>query len=93
MCLAIPGKIIAIEPEQDGVKMAKADFAGVIKRICIDWLPEVRVGEYVLVHVGFALNTVDEAEAEESLRALREIGETWQAAQANEATEATDEVR
>jgi hydrogenase expression/formation protein HypC len=78
MCLAIPGKIIAVEAEKDGTRMAKADFAGVLKKICIDFLPDVQVGEYVLVHVGFALNKIDEAEAEETLSALREIGESYQ---------------
>jgi hydrogenase expression/formation protein HypC len=78
MCLAIPGKIISIEPEEDGTRMAKADFAGVVKKICIDFLPDVRVGEYVLVHVGFALNKIDEAEAEETLRAFQEVGESYQ---------------
>lgn len=79
MCLAIPGKIVSFEPQEDGMKMAKADFAGVLKKICIDFLPDVRVGEYVLVHVGFALNKIDEAEAEETLAALREVDESYQA--------------
>ncbi|MDZ7370975.1 MAG: HypC/HybG/HupF family hydrogenase formation chaperone [candidate division KSB1 bacterium] len=80
MCLAIPGRIISFEPDEAGSKMAKADFAGIIKKICIDFLPDVQIGDYVLVHVGFALNKIDEAEALETLNALREVGEAWQEA-------------
>ncbi len=76
MCLAVPGKVISIDAgEQPGPKMAKCDFAGVIKNICIDWLPEIKVGEYVMVHVGFALNKIDEEDAQETLRLLREMGD------------------
>lgn len=75
MCLAIPGKVISIDESDSALKMAKVDFAGVTKNICIDWLPDIKVGEYVLVHVGFALNKIDEQQAEETLRALREMGE------------------
>ncbi len=75
MCLAIPGKILSIEENAGALKMAKADFAGVTKNVCIDWLPDIKVGEYVLVHVGFALNKIDEQQAEETLQALREMGE------------------
>jgi hydrogenase expression/formation protein HypC len=62
MCLAIPGKVIETSREHD-VLMGKVDFAGVLKRVCLEHVPQVQVGEYVLVHVGFALNTIDEAEA------------------------------
>ncbi|MFZ2323704.1 MAG: HypC/HybG/HupF family hydrogenase formation chaperone [Ignavibacteriaceae bacterium] len=75
MCLAIPGKIVSIDENPGALKMAKADFAGVTKNICVDWLPDVKIGEYVLVHVGFALNKIDEQQAEETLQALREMGE------------------
>jgi len=76
MCLAVPGKVISIDAgDQAGPKMAKCDFAGVAKNICIDWLPEIKVGEYVMVHVGFALNKIDEEDAEETLRLLREMGD------------------
>jgi len=73
MCLAVPGRIIEISENAESVKMAKADFAGVVSNVCIDWLPDVQVGDYVLVHVGFALNKIDEKEAEETLRALQEM--------------------
>jgi hydrogenase expression/formation protein HypC len=76
MCLAVPGKVISIDDANpNGPKMAKCDFAGVIQNICIDWLPEIQVGEYVMVHVGFALNKIDEEDAEETIRLLRQMGE------------------
>jgi hydrogenase expression/formation protein HypC len=62
MCLGIPGKVVEIYREHD-VLMGKVEFGGVRKRVCLESVPAVRVGEYVVVHVGFALNTIDEAEA------------------------------
>ena len=62
MCLGIPGKVVETYREND-VLMGKVDFSGVRKRVCLEHVPEVQPGEYVLVHVGFALNTIDEAEA------------------------------
>jgi hydrogenase expression/formation protein HypC len=81
MCLAVPGKIISIEEKtaENAPTMAKVDFAGVIQAVCIDWLPEVQVGDYVIVHVGFALNKLDEKDALETLQILREMGEIDQA--------------
>ncbi len=72
MCLAVPGKIIAIE-EIDSLRMAKVSFGGVMKQICLEWVPEAKIGDYVIVHVGFALNIVDEKEAEETLEMISEI--------------------
>jgi hydrogenase expression/formation protein HypC len=62
MCLGIPGKVVETYREHD-VLMGKVDFGGVGKRVCLEHVPGVRVGEYVLVHVGFALSVLDEAEA------------------------------
>jgi hydrogenase expression/formation protein HypC len=62
MCLGIPGKVVETYREHD-VLMGKVDFGGVRKRVCLEHVPEVQVGEYVLVHVGFALSVLDEAEA------------------------------
>jgi hydrogenase expression/formation protein HypC len=62
MCLGIPGKVVETYREHD-VLMGKVDFSGVCKRVCLEHVPEVRPGEYVLVHVGFALSRIDEAEA------------------------------
>ena len=63
MCLGIPGKVVETYHEHD-VLMGKVDFGGVCKRVCLEHVPEARPGEYVLVHVGFALARIDEAEAE-----------------------------
>ena len=62
MCLGIPGKVVSTYREHD-VLMGKVDFSGICKRVCLEHVPEVRAGEYVLVHVGFALSRIDEAEA------------------------------
>jgi hydrogenase expression/formation protein HypC len=63
MCLGIPGKVIKTYHEHD-VLMGKVDFSGVIKQVCLEHVPNVKVGQYVLVHVGFALSSIDEAEAQ-----------------------------
>ena len=63
MCLGIPGKVIKTYREHD-VLMGKVDFSGVIKQVCLEHVPQVQVGQYVLVHVGFALSHIDEAEAQ-----------------------------
>ncbi len=73
MCLGIPGKIIDMY-EANGLPMGKVDFGGVTKEICLAYVPEAQIGNYTIVHVGFALNILDEAEALETLQLLREIG-------------------
>ena len=72
MCLGIPGKVTDTYREHD-VLMGKVDFGGVCKRVCLDHVPEVKVGEYVLVHVGFALSRIDEAEAARVFALLEEL--------------------
>lgn len=74
MCLAVPGKLVSISGEGE-LRMGRVDFAGVTRQACLAYVPEARVGDYVLVHVGFALSRVDEQAAQETLRALAEIGE------------------
>ena len=64
-----------IDDSNPELKMAKVDFAGVVKEVSVQWLPEVEVGNYVLTHVGMALNIVDEKDALETLELLREMGE------------------
>ena len=73
MCLGVPGRIIDIY-EASGLQMGKVDFGGVTKEVCLAYVPEAEVGNYTIVHVGFALNILDEAEALETLQLLREIG-------------------
>jgi len=75
MCLAIPGKIIRIETDPQGVRSGKADFGGVIKQVCLEYTPDVQCGDYVLVHVGFALGKVDVAEAERTYKLLDEMNQ------------------
>ena len=73
MCLAIPGKIVGL---LDGpVKMAKVDFGGVSREVCLEYLPEAQLGDYVMVHVGFAISQVDPEEAERTYQALRDLGQ------------------
>lgn len=74
MCLGIPGKITEIY-EANNTLMGKVDFGGVLKEICLAYVPEAKIGDYTLIHVGFALNLIDEKEALETLTLLREIGE------------------
>lgn len=73
MCLAVPGKIISIDNSKTELKMAKINFGGIIKDACIQWLDDVSVGDYVIVHAGFALNKVDTTEAEETIQMLNEM--------------------
>ena len=75
MCLAVPGKVISIDESNSEMKMAKVSFSGVTKNICIQLLPDVKTGDYVLVHVGFALNKIDEKDAEVTLKMLNEISD------------------
>ena len=75
MCLAVPGKVVTIDPSDPEMIMAKVDFSGILKDVCVQWLPEVKEGDYVLTHVGMALNIVDEKDAMETLELLREMGE------------------
>ena len=72
MCLGIPGKIIEIY-EKDGVRMGKVDFGGVIKEACLDFLPEIQIGDYTIVHVGFGISQVDEEEAMKTLEMLQDM--------------------
>jgi len=74
MCLAVPGKVIEIEGDGE-LRMARVDFSGVQRQACLAYVPEARIGDYVLVHVGFAISTIDEEAAHETLAALREMGE------------------
>jgi hydrogenase expression/formation protein HypC len=72
MCLAVPGKIIEIY-ETNGLLMGKIDFGGVTREVCLSYVPEAKVGDYTIIHVGFALNLIDEQEAMETLALLDEI--------------------
>jgi hydrogenase expression/formation protein HypC len=73
MCLGIPGKIVEVWGE-DVLRMGKIDFGGVVREASLAYVPEARTGDYVIVHVGFALSVLDEEEAKETWRLLKEIG-------------------
>jgi hydrogenase expression/formation protein HypC len=74
MCLAIPGKVLEIDRAAQPV-MGIVSFGGIQKQVCLEWIPEVTVGEYVIVHVGFAISKMNEVEATETLDILRQMGE------------------
>lgn len=74
MCLAIPGKVVEIS-NQNGMQMARVAFGGVTREACLEYVPDTRIGDYVLVHVGFAISRVDEQEARRTYEALAELGE------------------
>lgn len=72
MCLAIPGKVLE-RFEQRGMQMARVQFGGIIREVCLDYVPGTQIGEYVLVHVGFAISKVDEVEAERTYQILMDM--------------------
>ncbi len=73
MCLAIPGKILEIQ-EQPPLRAARVQFGGIVRQVSLDFVPEAGLGDYVLVHVGFAISHIDAAEAERTYKALEELG-------------------
>ena len=73
MCLAIPGRVEEITT--DGlIRMGRVNFGGVVKRVCLDYVPEINIGDYAIVHVGFAISVVDEKTAQETLETFRAMG-------------------
>ncbi len=75
MCLGIPGKVIEVREGEAGLRMGKVDFGGVRKEACLAYTPEVELGDYVIVHVGFAISKVDEEEALRTLELLTTMGD------------------
>jgi len=73
MCLAVPGRIVEVN-EAEVMRMGKVDFGGVVRDVCLAYLPEARVGDYVIVHTGFAISQLDEKEAQETLHLLAQMG-------------------
>lgn len=72
MCLAVPGKIIEIK-DTPGMKMGRIDFGGVFREACLEAVPEAKIGDYVIIHAGFALSILSEQEAQETLNAFAEL--------------------
>lgn len=73
MCLAVPGRVLSLD-EKDGQQMAQVDFGGVRKEVCLAYIPDAQIGEYVVVHVGFAIQRLDEASAIETLANFEKLG-------------------
>ena len=75
MCLAVPGKITSISGDDPLMRTGKVDFGGVSREVCLDYVPEAKVGEYCIIHVGFAISLLSEAEAQETLALLNQIAD------------------
>lgn len=83
MCLGIPGKVLEIY-EKNGTRMGRVDFSGIQKEVCLAYLPDLQVGDYTIVHVGFAITQLDEQSAQETLALFEELGKLEEELQANE---------
>ncbi len=77
MCLAVPGKILSISGDDDLMRSGRVSFGGVVKEVSLAYVPEAQVGDYAIVHVGFALSILDEAEAEQTLRDLAQMSKHY----------------
>ncbi|MFD6322564.1 HypC/HybG/HupF family hydrogenase formation chaperone [Streptomyces sp. NPDC058442] len=93
MCLAVPGRVLDVE-DRDGTRMATVDFGGVVKDVCLEYLPDLKAGEYAIVHVGFALQRLDEESARRTLELFEnlgmlqeEFGDPWEQAAAQGAAQ------
>ena len=73
MCLAVPGRVLSVE-DQDGTTMAQVDFGGLRKEVCLAYIPDAQIGEYVIVHVGFAIQRLDEKSALDTLADFERLG-------------------
>lgn len=74
MCLAVPGRVLSVAGDDPILRTGRVDFGGIVKQINLAFVPDARVGDYVLVHVGIAIAVIDEAEAQRSFEHLQEIG-------------------
>ena len=75
MCLAVPGQVLSIDGDDPLLRSGRVDFSGIVKRVNLSYVPDAAVGDYVLVHVGFAISTVDETEAREVFEYLKAMGD------------------
>jgi hydrogenase expression/formation protein HypC len=75
MCLGVPGKVVRVDPDTAGMPMGIVNFAGISKQVCLAYTPDVVPGDYVLVHVGFAISKLDEQHALDVFEALKQMGE------------------
>lgn len=90
MCLGIPGQVLEIIPNDLGMTMGKVSFGGIVRETCLAFVPEVEVGDYVLVHVGFAMSRIDEQHARDIFAALDEIAERESAESSDPLSNASD---
>jgi hydrogenase expression/formation protein HypC len=84
VCLGVPGKVLTVEENAQGMIMGTVSFGGVNKEICLAYVPEAKPGDYVIVHAGFAISIINEQEAEETFEILRQMGELVDLAEAGE---------
>lgn len=77
MCLGIPGEIVEVR-EDDGLRIGKVRFAGISREVCLDYVPDATLGDFVVVHVGFAISKIDPEEAARSYRILEDLGQTYE---------------
>jgi hydrogenase expression/formation protein HypC len=84
MCLGVPGKVLEIEPNALGMTMGKVSFGGIAKEVCLAYVPDAQIGDYVIVHAGFAISRLDEAEAMEVFELLNQMEELAVAQDARE---------
>jgi len=75
MCLGVPGKVLEITRHEVGMQMGRVQFGGIEKDVCLSFVPDVRVGDYVIVHAGFAISQVDEEEAARTFELLKQMGD------------------
>ena len=73
MCLAVPGRVEQVW-EDGGTRMGKVNFGGIVKNVCLAYVPEIMVGDYTIVHVGFAISRIDEESAQKTLQTFRDLG-------------------
>ncbi|MBI5241089.1 MAG: HypC/HybG/HupF family hydrogenase formation chaperone [Elusimicrobia bacterium] len=73
MCLGIPGKVLSISADEGGLATGRIDFSGIVKDACLAYVPEAKVGDYVIIHAGFAISILDEAQAQETFKYLDEL--------------------
>ena len=90
MCLGVPGEVVEIGEERAGLLMGRVSFGGIVREVCLAYTPEVKVGQYVLVHAGFALSELDETEAQELFSYLEQIDALDESARAEEGASPPD---
>lgn len=87
MCLGVPGKVTRIEENPLGMTMGRVEFGGITKDVCLAYVPEVKIGDYVIVHVGFAISIVDEEQANAVFEYLKQVGDLEDPDESTEASE------